>query len=201
MKHLLELKQVLADNLGPAVILEPSRARRPAEIRLLPQSLRLTEIGFHEAEDPNPDDVNAVVGRAYRVDLEIVLSLRLLGGNEEAAFTTQGLYQSIKLAEFFREHFPLTLSEQDDELEPGLSVSGQALVRVGSEPGKAGEFYRLSEEERDGEGRLFLYREDWTLHLTTRAVRLNETPRLKRAEFKTPDGGGFAVTENGREDL
>ncbi len=153
MQHLEQIKAFTAQKMGITVILEPTKILGTKEIRIAANSLRLTP-----AEKLNEN-------QTYLIDIPLIFSLRVAGGNESGAFTRECLALAVKFSLFWEKNAQAVFTSQDEQIA-GMTVSGKSVLHNPQK--EKGEFYQLDGEERDG--KLFLYREDWTATLTVQVV-------------------------------
>lgn len=154
MQHLEQIKAFTAKKMGITVILEPTKILGTKEIRIAANSLRLTP-----AEKLNEN-------QTYLIDIPLIFSLRVAGGNESGAFTRECLALAVKFSLFWEKNAQTVFTLPQDEQIAGMTVSKESVLHNPQK--EKGEFYRLDDDQRDG--KLFLYREDWTATLTVQVV-------------------------------
>lgn len=175
MQHMIDLADYLNAKLGLPTIIEPSRADSPAHIRLLAGELNLKELGQGIEQTDIP----------YIVNLSVTASMRLLGGNEAYRLMHQAMAYAIRFAECL--HEPFTVQTQKEKLSESLVLEGEASIHSAQRTQSG--FHRLSESEDDTEGRLFLFREDWQMTLTSRVLLEHNPPTLQKVTYKPGHGG------------
>ncbi len=183
MQHLINLAELLKKELGIKTIIEPLRASTPKEIRIAPQKIELNPGDFFEK---SRSDTSAIIAQSYEIKIPVVISLRILGGNENFSLTREAVLFSIRMQQFFSYNQIIELDFVEEEISDNLKIFGQAVLKDATKT--LGEFFRLSEDETSKEGRLFLYREDWQAILITNAIYTYEVPLTKKITFKDQDG-------------
>lgn len=173
MHHINRLADHLAAAFGLPVVVEPSRADTAAHLRVLIGAPALVEIWQGDGTDIQ-----------YQADYPLTISARLLGGNEALALTHQATALSLRLAEYFRESFPL-VGERPEDLPGGLIVAADCIIHQAAR--NSGEFARLSDDEDSTESRLFLWREDWTAQLRTLVTRPHTPPVAASFTYESAD--------------
>lgn len=174
MQHLKAFAQLLQQHFNKSVVVEPSRATGTDYICLLPGKLQLKDM----AQEAGQTDV------PYGVFVEVVMSFRLQGGNEGLSLTKQGLTLSIQIAEFMKRGVVPIVTDKDEEIFPGLTLSKHVCFDDFKPVNQGGEFGQF-EQDND---KLFIFREDWKCTMQILATRAHTPPKINRVDIKSPDG-------------
>lgn len=197
-----KLEQLLEANFaGPDamhVVTEPSNAMSRREIRLMVTEHRLSEADkMTEFTAYTP----------YELILDLILSVRLSGGNSNKTLSTDALLHSIVLNELLTQR--LVVLEGVDEVLTDMRVTptmGWELKVVGDaelvnakrlRSGFAGD--QEGEEFEQRKDDLYTWREDWKISLVMTVHRVFPNPTLHQITW-TNDASGVMNTAPNKEE-
>lgn len=178
-----KLEQLLESHFaGPDamhVVTEPSNAMARREIRIMPTNQRLSEAD-------RMSEMTAYV--PYELVLDLLVSVRLSGGNSNKTLTTDALLHAIALNELLTQR--LVVLEGVDEVLTDMRISpapGWELKVVGDaelvnakrlNSGFAGD--QEGEEFEQRKEDLYTWREDWQVSLVMTVHRVFPNPALRQ---------------------
>ncbi|MNQ78815.1 hypothetical protein D3C85_937370 [compost metagenome] len=191
-----KLEQALLAQFGGGdrpihIITEPSNAMARREIRIIVTAQRLNNLDLMSDE---------VAFTPYELMLDLLISVRLSGGNSNKLLSGQAILHSTVLAEFLAKRLIVltgvdeVLPDMSAELMPGweLKIVGDAeLVQAKRlRSGFAGE--QAGEEYEQHKTDLYTWREDWQASLAMTVHRVFPNPTLQHMTFIN-DNTGSAI--------